>query len=261
MAHGGPVSAPCTSLDLDTAIVSFYNDPEVAEATGWVLDDASPGDLVQGLLHVDDSLIMSKVFCYDCLLHGVEKLWPQDVGASLEGKGARIPFLHVELQIGNAPEPAPIRAVPLSHNRAFAQGQAAHPAFATLPPYVGAPVTVQRHLAAYAWCRLAAFSQTLRGTTELAAEPLADLLAEMAQLGWPRATIAAVRRRFPRTHASDFATLVRTVGVALRKATAPQHTGGATHEFFMHTIGGCLATMWAQAGVAVQPALAYRVPE
>ena len=248
------MSSPCTSLDLETAIVSYYNNPAVAKATGWVLEDMDPQDLIQGILHVDDSICMSKVFCTDCLFRGVQALWPKDVGVSLEAEGARIPFLHVELQVGTEREPSPVRAVPLSHNRGFARGEAAHPAFAKLSPYVGAPVSVQRHLAAYTWCRLAGFSQTLQGRTEYCVEPLGELLAEIAILGWPMVSIAAVLRRFPRTNGTDFAVLVRNLGIQLRTARPPQPGGPQAYSFFAQAIGQCLSHMWAQAGVAGLPA-------
>ena len=40
--------------------------------------------LIQGLQHVDDAMLMSGVFCDRCLSAGTKKLWPKDVGTTME---------------------------------------------------------------------------------------------------------------------------------------------------------------------------------
>ena len=250
---GGPVSSPCTSLDLETAISRFYTDPEVGRKIGWHVPGVAPEALVQGLLHVDDSLVLSKALCCDCLLAGVQHLWPQDVGVTLEGHGAKVPFLHVEILVANAADPCPVRAVPSAPNRAYARGEAPHPTFAKLAPFAGPALCTRRHLSEYIWCRLAAFDQVFCGGTELCAVSLAELLAEATLLRWPLSSTAAVLRTYPRVHTTDFAVLARKLGASLRRATPPPTEGPQAYQFFLERIGTCLASMWAQAGVQTEP--------
>ena len=248
---GGPVSSPCTSLDLETAICRYYRDPETAKRVGWTLDGYFPEQLVQGLLHVDDAIAFSKVFCCECLFQGIERLWPEDVGVSLEGSGGTVPFLHVEVQATDEATADPVRVVPLSHNRDFAQGAALLPAFAKLPPYVGQDVTKRQQLAQYMWSRVCSHDQVLQGDPQAAAGPVAELVTEAVRLQWPTPTVAAVLRALPRTHTSDVAVLVRRLGSRLKHTDLRGLRGRQVYEYCLTVVGECLGLMWARAGVVV----------
>ena len=246
---GGPVSSPCTSLDLETAIARFYRDPKTAERIGWHVDGFTPAQLVQGLLHVDDAIALSKVLCVDCLFRGVEQLWPEDVGVSLEGSGGNVPFLHVEVQATGECTAAPVRIIPIAHNREFARGTALLPAFSKLPPYIGKEVTPKRRLAEYVWTRIASHDQVLRHSAEAAVEPLAELVTEAVRLQWPGPTVASVLRALPRTHTSDLAVLVRRMGARLKRSNFRGQSGQQVFQSCSAAAGECLAHMWAGAGV------------
>ena len=101
--------------------------------TGWVLpktpgpdqprstnrkqcSDYPAQSLVQGLLHVDDAIVLSFVFCSSCLVRGVCRLWPSDVGVSEEGRGPSLSFLHVDIQITTDSKPAPLHITPHNAN-------------------------------------------------------------------------------------------------------------------------------------------------
>ena len=246
---GGPVSAPCTSLDLETAIERFYANPAVAQDVGWHLDGYKAQQLVQGMLHVDDSVVFSKVYCEDCFFNGVQKLWPRDVGVSLEASGEHVPFLHVELHVHHEKGPAPVHVTPLAHNTCFARGQAAHPHYAKLAPYVGSKATTRAQLAGYVWSRLATADQALRGSTANSTEVLAELCSEAVLLQWPLPLLAAVLRSYPRTNSTDFAVLVRRTGTRLKRASPPCTTGPRVFEWLAAVVGECVASLWADAGV------------
>ena len=85
---GGSFSEPATLVDLGESVYRLYTDGgNTARRVGWALDKARPDQLVQGLQHVDGAAIFSEVFCSECLLRGPQKLWPRDVGVSLEETG------------------------------------------------------------------------------------------------------------------------------------------------------------------------------
>ena len=60
---------------------------------GWHVPGLSIHEVIQGITHVDDSLVISKIFCPDCLLAGVLELFPKDVGVSEEGRPPSTRFL------------------------------------------------------------------------------------------------------------------------------------------------------------------------
>ena len=249
MAHGGPVSAPCASLDLETAVERFYTSPAVAQEVGWYLDGFAPSELVQGMLHVDDAIAFSKVFCEDCLYEGVRKLWPEDVGVSLEASGEAVPFLHVLVHVHKDASAAPVHVTPLGHNSDFARGLAFDPFFAKLAPHAGKDVTPQAQLAQYASSRLSTADQVFRGKAVGATEFLAELCAETVLLQWPLPVLAGVLRAYPRSNASDFAVLVRRTGARLKREGLQSAWGPRVYELFGVIVGECLASLWMDAGV------------
>ena len=65
---GGSFSEPATCVDLGVSIAEFYSDIEAPKRCA-------------GVLHVDDGLLLSTVWCEKCVFEGVAKIWPADVGA------------------------------------------------------------------------------------------------------------------------------------------------------------------------------------
>ena len=61
---------------------------------GWVLEGYSLEELIQGITHVDDSCIFSRVFYRKCLYLGLQKVFPEDVGLTEEGGPPATRFLH-----------------------------------------------------------------------------------------------------------------------------------------------------------------------
>ena len=48
---------------------------------------------------MDDGIFGSPKFCAQCLLGGIERLWPKDVGPKLEEEGVSIRFLIAQLSV------------------------------------------------------------------------------------------------------------------------------------------------------------------
>lgn len=96
---GGSFSEPATLLDLGEDVFRLYTEhrPTITR-TGWSYGNYSMSEIIQGVQHVDDAIIMSCIWCSDCLLEGVQKLWSDDVGTTLEETGNNITFLHSQLR-------------------------------------------------------------------------------------------------------------------------------------------------------------------
>eukprot|EP00959_Pyramimonas_sp_CCMP1952_P470842 9497356-Pyramimonas_sp.AAC.1 len=83
---GGSMSEAGALSDLGADIHDLYNNPNRAQDASIHLEGYSVDDLVQGLLYVDDSLVVSKVYCSSCLCASMRRLWPSGVGVSCEAQ-------------------------------------------------------------------------------------------------------------------------------------------------------------------------------
>ena len=89
------MSAAATCIDIEMDVASLAQGNATLKRVKWFVPSApllKSSQLVAGFQHVDDALVCSKIFCEECLLNGVRKLWPEDVGVSLEGSGNSIPL-------------------------------------------------------------------------------------------------------------------------------------------------------------------------
>ena len=90
---GGPLSEPGTLIDLQEPIRCAIGNKSsrfdfvglgLGESGGGTLKDYRFGQIAQGVQHVDDAAVFSNILCVHCLEILVKKLWPEDVGVSIE---------------------------------------------------------------------------------------------------------------------------------------------------------------------------------
>ncbi len=119
--QGGPLSEPGTLVDLNQDVLELHeNRNNEMIKVGWHVPGHSfnLSQLVLGLLHVDDSLLISRDLCVKCLESGVSKMWPSDVGVSLEEQGDVIRYLNALVFVLGSK----IKVAPFNPNVCFALG-------------------------------------------------------------------------------------------------------------------------------------------
>ena len=99
MAYGGSMSEPGTLVDLSENLRLAHDNQEKLKEYGWDFGNRPIHQVVAGCMHVDDSVIFSKVMCKHCIIQGMRKLWPTDVGLELEEEGPMVRFLHSIISI------------------------------------------------------------------------------------------------------------------------------------------------------------------
>ena len=216
---GAAVSEPGTMVDLGHDVYRLYKHKKLAAAVGWSHKDFSTAELIQGICHVDDCVLFSAVFCFCCLYHGLRRLWPKDVGVTLEEHGPRLKFLQAEL-ISNAHEKN-VEVRPYSPNNDFALGISIFPKFARLAHYIKDPgihndVQTCKLLRTFMWGRIITFDRLAEGNPERGQNAFIDLVAETLWLQWPYGFICSSLRSIPRRHRSRFMYVVRKFGKQLR---------------------------------------------
>ena len=71
---GGSFSEPATLIDIGEEIRRLYTYTYVAQRAGLHYEGLTTQEVVQGIQHVDDSLVLSKILCQNCLLKGRRKI-------------------------------------------------------------------------------------------------------------------------------------------------------------------------------------------
>ena len=90
---GGSYSEIGTSMDLNHSINKAANSRPRREEIGMQYKDLKFSQILGGLLHVDDALVASAIWCPECLESILKKLFPYDVGIEVEEKGFILRFL------------------------------------------------------------------------------------------------------------------------------------------------------------------------
>jgi hypothetical protein len=79
LAMGNATSPPITAFDLDYNSRRMYASKEEARRVGAYVPGVPTTRCIQALLHVDDALVFSKIFCCMCLAGTIRKCGPADV--------------------------------------------------------------------------------------------------------------------------------------------------------------------------------------
>ena len=209
---GGSLSEPATLADLGEDVWRMYSSAPFRQKLGWHIPHLSGEQTIQGLQHVDDALIFSKVLCRECLFAGVQNLWPADVGTTLEGHGLPMQFLHGRIEEADGD----LVVLPYSHNSDFARGLSDRPERAKFPNFAYSPQLVCFDLRALLLERILSFNVTAEGNAARAAVALVDTVTEVAILQWPWGWICRILQNVPRRRKSPFVSLVRLYGRVLR---------------------------------------------
>ena len=157
---GGAMSEPATLVDLGEDTLRLYSDPSTQRASGLLWPGVPIAAVVQGLQHVGDALLASRIWCVACLHRGLQRVWPSDCGTSLEESGPVLRFLQAVVVV--SPSGA-VAVRPSFTNAPFAKGEALHPAKATLVPYMGPHVSSKSALRCYLFSKLLAFGVVATG--------------------------------------------------------------------------------------------------
>ena len=220
---GAAMSPPAAGLDLDHFFVPLYKTKKLGKDIGWHVKGLTMEETVQGLQHVDDAILMSKVLCAGCLFRGVKGLWPTDVGTSDEGCGPLLEFLHSTIYIRSSKDPNPAIILPTIANIDFVLGKLDAPKQSRLGPYLGPPAHDIYNLRPYLWCKVILGNQLLQGSVFYGIPYLSALVAECRLLQWPLNMICFLLSSFPRKHQSRFISLSRAFGHRLKRMELPTH--------------------------------------
>ena len=129
------MSAAATAITVEHDIAKYYASAAKARSIHWYAEGLTQAQTVQGIVHVDDSLIFSKSLCYDCLEYGATHCWPREIGMEVEQRGPEIVFLHIRVSVRNEVCSCPVSFAPAMPNAPYARGTADFPKISRVPPF------------------------------------------------------------------------------------------------------------------------------
>ena len=135
--QGGSFSEPATLIDLGFSNHEFIKSKAKRNSMGMQYLDLEAEQILFGLVHVDDGLFGSYIFCQDCILDCIQKLWPDDVGVKLEESGESIHFLSALIKTDKM---GVVQIFPYPTNLDFARGLCLYPEQSRVASYRGPPV-------------------------------------------------------------------------------------------------------------------------
>jgi hypothetical protein len=136
LGQGNAFSPILTRLLLDITHAKMWKTPQSFQDSPLRLL-RNFGKPISGLLglkfHVDDSIWWSFEICTSCITSTVERVWPQQIGLTVEETTYPMVFLHAVVTFdthGN------VHISSRNQNSAFSRGETAHPQVCGLPPYI-----------------------------------------------------------------------------------------------------------------------------
>ena len=220
LPQGSSFSPILARLYLDDAHRSFEKNPKTFMAE--VLDfkrriGKKTRDWLSIFFHVDDSIWNSQRICAACLTLCAFRVWPADVGVTVESTEQTFEFLHTQITMGEKPTDPPISIDYRVKNADFAQGRTASPGFSLFPPFVHG-LSQFEHLRRCAGAHLLLVAGCYQNSfTAAHATRVCSVAMEALRLGWPRRAITRLLFGFKHGEWTATTKLCRTAAVWIRR--------------------------------------------
>ena len=205
---GGSYSEPGTLVDLGGLIARLYIDEQLQRDIGLAVNGIPFEKTVQGLMHVDDSIMISFIHCNQCMLRGIQTLFPRDVGVSDEGTQPILKFLNAVIHVSGDS----VRLLPHFPNGSFAFRESKFQFVAKLGDFRSTPMFHYRHLRSFLIIQAVNINFVVQGDAYWGFPTLLLYILEIQRLHWPPIWIARAMRNMPRRHQSAFFHGVRQLG-------------------------------------------------
>ena len=196
--------------------------------------------MLQGVQHVDDALLLSRMLCPCCLSAIVKASMPVDYGMEVEETGPVLRFLDLCLWSRGRD----VHILPLTPNIAYSLGRGAYPEVARFPAYCDRASTPHGLLRSLLQPRLLVYDRIFAGSRRHGLRPTLTLVLEIARLGWPPRDIGVCLLDVNRVRQSEYLSSVRFLGGWIR--------GHTVEELLAVDLGAA----WAQFGARQRRACA-----
>lgn len=191
-AMGGHMSAVATSVTLEHDVSRLYAHRDRARSLGWYVGKMPTPQVIQGIIHVDDTLIFSKTLCHRCIESGILRCWPRELGMEVEQRPPVLTFLHITMTLKNVVEECPVVFRPSTPNEAYAKGEMEEPMVARVCQYIKTITDPREMLRPFLAAKFACYNK-LYGRTYDGSDidhELAIMLSEILRAEWPPKVLA-----------------------------------------------------------------------
>ena len=144
-----------------------------------------PTQVVNGLRHVDDVLIFSRILCTTCLLHLLEHTYKTPLLFEVEGRPPVAEFLDLTIRARGNRLAYALR----QKNEAWTYGREPHVTKTALPCVLGKPVIAMRRVQAFLRVKLHRVHQVHKAGDPRRFSAVVDIMSEIHKLGYPTSLI------------------------------------------------------------------------
>lgn len=190
---GGSFIEPVTLVDVGYSISRFYQSPAMQREAGIFQPWVPAQKLLAALLHVDDAVVPSRVYCVTCL-ETVQKTWPKEVGALVAGTSPEVEFLATNFRVINGRE---LLVSLLVKNFEYVAGCAKYAHVCRIQPFMGASIHTQIDACRFILPHVLTANKVTLGHIGPAAESSASKVVGLSGL-WPARCYKSAE--FTKTH-------------------------------------------------------------
>ena len=127
------------------------------EKVGLFQSEFSADQTLFGILHVDDSFVVSRIYCQKCIETGVCQIFPKDCGMAVEDFGTTLKLLSAIFDVSNPDSPI---VIPYFANTSFILGHTQKQKFCRLGEFVDSNVTTKFQLKTFVLGQLLLFDRS-----------------------------------------------------------------------------------------------------
>ena len=236
--QGHAISEPATLAESGWYIRRLYQNVRRLRRLGFCWGSLSADQMFAGLLHVDDLLLASGLFCGQCMQVLLNRCFPQDFQWGAEEEGDSVRFLHTVVVAGERS----MQAFPYMPNVPFGLGVQPWPTVSRCPPFLGPRRTPRASLRQWLHPQLRAFNAPLAYMRPKKYRCyVAALFMEVLFSGWDVRSITATVCEVAPRHDSRFWAVVRQLAPRLRHADAWR----LLHDWARRLLTAGLEELWA----------------
>ena len=185
---GGSHSEPGTMIDVGQFVHKLYSDRSTQAYSRFLVDRFTIHEILQGVQHVDDILLMSHIWCHTCIEAKIKAYFPKDMGFETEETGPKLRFLTTWVSVNGCQ----LLLEPYQPNFEFVLRKNEKKKVSRCPIFIDRQQTPSTMLRSFIFAHLFCYSKICQEEPNLMLKHIGILVKEAHMCNWNYIDIATV---------------------------------------------------------------------
>ena len=185
---GGSHSEPGTMIDVGQFVHMLYADKKTQAYSKLLVDRFEIDEILQGVQHVDDILLMSHIWCHTCIEDKIKAYFPNDMGFETEETGPKLRFLTTWISVKGCQ----LLIEPYQPNFEFVLKAGKHKKVSRCPMFIDRQCTPTTMLRSFIFAHIFCYSKLCREEPLLMLKHIGILVKEAHMCDWSYTDIATI---------------------------------------------------------------------